>query len=41
MKRNGRKLATPWAMVFTIHDGKVTAFREHTDSAKFVEAYRQ
>ena len=39
-KKSGRKAATDWAHVFTIRDGKVSQFREHTDSAKFVEAYR-
>lgn len=40
MKKTGRKFATDWAHVFTFRDGKVVKFREHTDSAKFVEAYR-
>jgi steroid delta-isomerase-like uncharacterized protein len=38
---NGHKVATDWAHVFTIRDGKVARFREHTDSAQFVEAYRR
>jgi ketosteroid isomerase-like protein len=41
IRPTGRKVATDWAMVWTIRDGKVVKFREHTDSAKFVEAYRQ
>jgi steroid delta-isomerase-like uncharacterized protein len=41
INRNGRKVATDWAMRFTIHDGKVVKFREHTDSAKIVAAYRE
>ena len=38
--RSGRNAATDWAMVFTIREGKICRFREHTDSAKLVEAYR-
>jgi len=26
--------------VFTLNNGKVTRFREHTDTAQFAEAYR-
>jgi uncharacterized protein len=40
IRKNGRKVASDWAHVFTIRDGKVTKFREHTDSAQFVAAYR-
>ena len=40
MNRSGRKMASDWVHVFTIKDGKVTRFREHTNTAKFVEAYR-
>ena len=31
-------VATDWAHVFTIRDGKLVKFREHTDSAKIVDA---
>jgi steroid delta-isomerase-like uncharacterized protein len=37
---NGRKVATEWAHAFTLRDGKVAKFREYTDSAQMVEAYR-
>jgi uncharacterized protein len=40
MKRTGRKFETEWVHVFTIRDGKVTRFREHTDTAQFAEGYR-
>lgn len=37
---NGRKVATEWAHAFTLRGGKVAKFREYTDSAQMVEAYR-
>ena len=40
VKSTGKPLASDWIHVFTIHDGKVTAFREFTDTAKAAEAYR-
>jgi len=40
INRNDRKVATNWAHAFTIRDGKVVKFREHTDSARIVDAYR-
>ena len=40
INRNDRKVATDWAHAFTIRDGKVVKFREHTDSARIVDAYR-
>jgi ketosteroid isomerase-like protein len=40
IKKTGRKVAADWIHVFTIKDGKVTAFREFTDTARFAEAYR-
>lgn len=39
VKRTGKPLASEWVHVFTLRDGKVTRFREHTDTAKFAEAY--
>jgi ketosteroid isomerase-like protein len=38
-KPTGRALGSDWAMVFTIRDGKVTRFREFTDSAMLVRAF--
>ena len=35
----GRSIASDWVMVFTVRDGKVTRFREWTDSAQLVKAY--
>jgi uncharacterized protein len=40
MKKTGRTFETEWVHVFTIRDGKVTRFREHTDTAQFAEGYR-
>jgi ketosteroid isomerase-like protein len=40
MRKGGRSVETDWCHVFTIRDGKVASFREHTDTAQFVEAYR-
>jgi steroid delta-isomerase-like uncharacterized protein len=39
-KKSGRKAAADWAMAFTFRDGKVSKFREHTDSAALLAAYR-
>jgi ketosteroid isomerase-like protein len=38
IKKTGRRIACDWCHVFTLRDGKVTAWREHTDSAAFVKA---
>ena len=35
IKKSGRRFAADWVHVFTIKDGKVSAFREHTDMAQF------
>jgi ketosteroid isomerase-like protein len=40
IRKTGRSVASDWVHVFTIRDGKVTAFREFTDTAKFAEAFR-
>jgi uncharacterized protein len=40
VKKTGRTFASEWVHVFTIRNGKVTRFREHTDTAQFAEAYR-
>ena len=40
VKKTGRTFASEWVHVFTIRDGKVTRFREHTDTAQFAEAHR-
>ncbi len=39
VKKSGRPFASEWVHVFTVRDGKVTRFREHTDTAQFAEAY--
>lgn len=40
VKKTGKPLASDWIHIFTFRAGKVTAFREFTDTAKAVEAYR-
>jgi len=40
IKKTGRKVAADWIHVFTIKDGKVTTFREFTDTAQFAAAFR-
>jgi ketosteroid isomerase-like protein len=40
IKKTGRAFATEWVHVFTIRDGQVTRFREHTDTAQFAEGFR-
>jgi len=40
VKSTGKPLESDWIHVFSIRDGKVTAFREFTDTAKAAEAYR-
>jgi ketosteroid isomerase-like protein len=39
MKKTGRPVACEWVHVFTLRDGKVTRWREHTDTAQFAEGY--
>lgn len=38
-KETGRPFTSDWVMVFTITDGKITRFREFTDSAALVRAF--
>jgi hypothetical protein len=38
--KTGRRFACDWAHVFTIAGGKVSRFREYTDTAQFVDGYR-
>jgi ketosteroid isomerase-like protein len=40
MKRNGRQAASDWVHVFTFRGGRVEKFREFTDTAAFIEAFR-
>jgi uncharacterized protein len=39
VKGTGRSIASDWAMVFTLRDGRIVRFREWTDSAQLVRAY--
>ncbi len=38
IKKSGRKISADWIHVFTIKAGKVTSFREFTDTAQYVGA---
>ena len=40
IKKTGKPVASEWVHIFTLRDGKVTRFREHTDTAQFAEGYR-
>ena len=40
VKRSGRKVAADWIHLFTFRGGKIAKFREFTDTALFVAAYR-
>jgi ketosteroid isomerase-like protein len=39
MRKSGRTVESDFIHIFTLRDGKVTAFREFTDTAQFAEAY--
>jgi len=39
LKRTGKPVASEWVHVFTLKNGKVTRFREHTDTAQFAEGF--
>lgn len=40
LRKNGNPVDTDWIHVFTVDNGKVTQFREFTDTAQFAKAYR-
>jgi ketosteroid isomerase-like protein len=40
LKKTARQMESDWIHIFTISNGKVTAFREFTDTAALAEAYR-
>lgn len=40
-KPTGRSYETEWTMVFTFRNGKVTRFREYSDSATLAAAYKR
>lgn len=40
VKKTGRRTGSEWLHVFWVDDGKVTRFREFTDTARIVEAWR-
>ncbi len=39
VRTTGKPVACEWVHVFTLANGKVTRFREHTDTAQFAEAF--
>ena len=41
VKATGRSFDNPWAMVFTLREGKITKFRSHEDTAAVAEAFRE
>lgn len=40
LRKTGRAMTSDWAHIFTIRDGKVSAFREFLDTALAAECYR-
>jgi ketosteroid isomerase-like protein len=40
IRKTGRSVASDWAHIFTIRNGKVVRFLEFNDTAQFAEAYR-
>ena len=40
IRKTGRKVASDWVHIFTVHNGKVVKLKEFTDTAQFAEAYR-
>jgi uncharacterized protein len=41
VRKTGKATSADWCHVFTVKDGKVSEFREFTDTASFAEAYRR
>jgi len=41
IESTGHSYASDWAHVFTIHDGKVSAFQEYLDTHALAAAYAQ
>jgi hypothetical protein len=39
IKTTGRHAAMDWVHIFTLRDGLVSSFREHTDTAQLAAAY--
>jgi uncharacterized protein len=40
VKQTGRSVTSPWCHVFTVRNGKCSAFVEFMDTAQFVAAYK-
>ncbi|MGE3149131.1 MAG: nuclear transport factor 2 family protein [Pseudorhodoplanes sp.] len=40
LKKTGRPFGGEWVHVFTLREGKICRFREHTDTAQFVDGHR-
>jgi hypothetical protein len=41
VRSTGRKFESDWAHVFTVREGRVAKFQEHTDTAACAAAYRK
>src|ERR1051325_8277060 len=39
LRKTGTPISSEWVHVFTLKDGKVSRFREHTDTAQFAEGF--
>jgi ketosteroid isomerase-like protein len=40
MKPSGHTYASGWVMLFTVRNGKIVRFREYSDSAQLIRAYK-
>ncbi len=40
VRKTGKSAGGEWCHIFTIKNGKVSQFREYTDTASFAAAYR-
>ena len=40
IRKSGKKFASDWCQIFTFKDGKLSAYREFTDTAQAAEAFR-
>ena len=40
VKATGKSFENPWAMVFTLREGKIVRFRSYEDTAAVAEAFR-
>ena len=40
IRKTGKAVDSDWVHIFAVKNGKVTAFREFTDTAQYAQAYR-